>query len=71
MKVYGLSAHGPLAHFSGKGSITSKTLFRSPEAAEAAKPLFAEKCLRSDGPGSLSDLDRVDRINLIEYDLED
>lgn len=72
MKVYGLTAYGPLRSFENISSIVSRKLYRSREAAEAAMEAFSQACLVDppDRP-SFNTLREVKKVHVIEYDLED
>lgn len=47
MKLYGLSAKGPLKWTSGSQTLYSRKLYKSKESAESNKNYFIEKCLDS------------------------
>lgn len=65
--VYQLVAAGPQDTWNRTASIRSKNVFRSKEAAEAFIPEFSKLCTGSD----LMDLDRVDKITIVELWLVD
>ena len=70
MKVYGLVASGPLKEFSGNHNIFSRKLYTDKDKALLNKKSFIEFCLESKSKtSSLYDLQRVDRLNVVEYEV--
>lgn len=69
MKVFGLVAHGPLKVFNGGGQVMSRYAYLTREAAEAAILAFKERVMT--GPASLSDLESIDRVQIIELEVVD
>lgn len=71
MKLYGLVAAGPMRGYDLYHKLYSQKLFKSVEKAESYKETFIEACLNSDRISDLFDLKRVDKIQIIEYEIED
>lgn len=70
--VYQLVATGPRAHFSGQGSILSKTIFLNKEKAENHKDDFSRNCTATvDGVGEFQTLASVDHCSIVELELDD
>ncbi len=57
MKITVLVAAGDLRHMSGKHQHLCRRAFTKMEDAKAYAPTFLEKCRRSEGVGSMYDLD--------------
>lgn len=72
MIVYGLMAKGPYPVFIGSADqkIQSKSLYRTIEAAEAAKEAFLDKCCDSTDNPFYMDREKI-KITILEYNLED
>lgn len=69
MKVFGLIAVGPLLSFNSSGDILSKKLFHSKEKAANYIDEFTK--IASERRGKLTDLERVDRVIIMEFELGD
>ena len=68
-KVYQLIATGPRAAFDGMGTLRSKTVYLSREVAEAAIPVWKARC--EENTGGLGDLEKVEKLVIAEYDLNE
>lgn len=71
MKIYLLQAHGPRKTWNSNGTPIGSTAFRSREHAEAAKPKFIHNCVTPRDEDDLGVLSRVDKVNVLELELED
>lgn len=71
MKIYLLQARGPNKMWNSMGTPSSRTAFRSSARADAAKLKFIETCLTSLHEDDWGVLSRVDRVDVLEVELED
>ena len=72
MILYQLSARGPLKHFGGSGTLVSRRLFRTKEAAREYMPDFSVSCTTDkDDASSFSTLESITKLTVVELELPD
>ena len=72
MILYQLAARGPLKHFGDSGSIHSKRVFRTREAATGYMAEFSVLCTTDrDDARSLGTLESIRYLTIVELELPD
>lgn len=71
MKLYQLIAEGPLLRWDGVKKLHSKRVFFSPDHAESYKDEFIVRCTTPINEFDWAVLERVDRVGVVELELEE